>query len=106
MNIPAKFKIAGFETEVVIVDNLQDNLFGYYDCAQNKIYLAKNVKSEYNGNVTLTLEQIENTFWHEYMHAVQFFLGLEFNEQQAQSIANFLFEFNKTAQQNIKFDYA
>ena len=41
---------------------------------------------------------MENTLWHEILHAFQFYATTEYDEAQAQVYANFICELNKTAQ--------
>lgn len=99
MKIPYKFKIVGFsEIKVIIEEILPDNQFGYYDTSCDEIHLATSVYSDSKKQyVELTDAQIENTFYHELVHVIQFYLGMELDEQQAQSMGNLLNEFINTA---------
>ena len=43
MIIPEKFKVAGFEVTVDLVDKTDDNNYGYWDDVNNTIVIAKNI---------------------------------------------------------------
>lgn len=96
MNIPKSFKIAGQEITVQIVDHLDDNSFGMFGSANNTIYIANNVNTEYDGKVWLTDEHKLNTFFHELIHCFQYYYNNEYSEAEAQVFANFLYEFMDT----------
>lgn len=49
--------------------------------------------------VTVSDEQMRNTFYHELFHAFQFYFNNEFNEAQAQVYANFMCEFIETTEE-------
>lgn len=66
--LPDKFKIANQEITVIIEDSLPNNGYGYFCDATNTIKLARTVKSEYEGNVSMSDEQLRNTFYHELFH--------------------------------------
>lgn len=66
--LPDKFKIANQEITVIIEDSLPNNDYGYFCDATNTIKLARTVKSEYEGNVSMSDEQLRNTFYHELFH--------------------------------------
>ncbi len=91
--IPSKFKVANNEITVVMEDSLPNNNYGYFCDVTNEIKLARTIKTEYNGVVNLTENQILNSFWHEAFHAFQFYFDNDFNEAQAQVYANFMCEF-------------
>ncbi len=97
INIPSRFKIANQEVTVVIEESLPNNDYGHFSDATNTIKLAKTLRSEYNGTVSLSDEQIRNTFYHELFHVFQFYFSNEFNEAQAQVYANFMCEFISSA---------
>ena len=78
--LPDKFKIANQEITVIIEDSLPNNDYGYFCDATNTIKLARTVKSEYEGNVSMSDEQLRNTFYHELFHVFQFYYNNEFNE--------------------------
>lgn len=97
MKIPKEFKIVGFTIQVEIHNILPDDIFGCFESTENKIYLASSIKSGFSGTIVqLSEAQIENTFWHEFVHVLQFYLGLDLDEQQAQSFGNLLFEYNNS----------
>lgn len=96
MTIPNKFKIANQEITVVIEDYLPDNNYGYFCDATNTIKLARTINTEHDGDVTLSDEQIRNSFYHELIHVFQFYLNNEYDETEAQVFANFLCEFTET----------
>lgn len=93
MRIPSSFKIANNEIKVVIedIDSISSH-YGTFCDANNTITIYKSVKVE--GIVyTLTEEQILNTFYHELIHCFQFYAGIEYDEREAQTYANFLREY-------------
>lgn len=104
MNIPSKFKIANQEITVIMEDSLPNNDYGYFCDATNTIKLARTIKSEYDGVISMSEEQIKNTFFHELLHVFQFYYNNKFDETQAQVYANFICEFletyNKTNEDN------
>ena len=96
MNIPEKFKIAGFDIKVELVDKTDDNNFGNWNDVTNTITVAKNISLK-NGELTnLTERQIQNTFYHELFHAFQFYCGKEYSEIECNIFANFMVEFLET----------
>lgn len=97
--LPDKFKIANQEITVIIEDSLPNNGYGYFCDATNTIKLVRTVKSEYEGNVSMSDEQLRNTFYHELFHVFQFYYNNEFNEIQAQVYANFMCEFIETTEE-------
>ena len=79
-NIPHSFKIANHsDTELVIK-------------------VARKIKSDKGEEVSLTSEQIKNSFWHEVFHAFNFYWNNETDEALAQTFANFMREFELTKQ--------
>lgn len=72
--LPDKFKVANQEITVVIEDSLPNNNYGYFCDATNTIKLARTINSEHDGTVSLSDEQIRNTFYHELFHVFQFTL--------------------------------
>ena len=90
--IPRTITIAGHEIKVIIDEILPTNGYGYFCASACVIRLAKTIKTEYEGTITLTLQQMYNTFLHEVIHAMQFFAGRKYNEKEAQIYANFLQE--------------
>ena len=95
MTIPQKFKIANNWITVELVDKLDSNNYGIYNDAKQIITIAKSVVID-NEVVKLTKEQLLNSFWHEYCHAMQFYFDNSTSEAQAQSYSNFLSEFFDT----------
>jgi hypothetical protein len=96
MNIPEKFKIAGFDIKVELVDKTDDNNFGNWNDVTNTITVAKNISLR-NGELTsLTERQMQNTFFHELLHAFQFYCGKEYSEIECNVFANFMVEFLET----------
>jgi hypothetical protein len=96
MNIPEKFKIAGFDIKVELVDKTDDNNFGNWNDVTNTITITKNISLK-NGELTsLTERQMQNTFFHELLHAFQFYCGKEYSEIECNVFANFMVEFLET----------
>lgn len=95
MKIPQKFKIANNWITVELVDKLDNSNYGVYNDAKQTITIAKSVTID-NEVVELTKEQILNTFWHEYCHAMQFYFDNSTSEAQAQSYSNFICELFNT----------
>ena len=94
--IPKQFNCAGFTIKVELEDHLNDNNYGCFCDATNTIKLARTVdvgEFENLGKVTLTEQQIQNTFYHELMHVWQFYFNNQYDEAQAQVFANFMSEF-------------
>ena len=96
MNIPEQFKIAGFDIKVELVDKTDDNNFGNWNDVTNTITIAKSISLK-NGELTnLTERQMQNTFFHELLHAFQFYCGKEYSEIECNVFANFMVEFLET----------
>lgn len=96
MKIPKKFKCAGFEIKVELVDKLDDNNFGCWNDVTNTIKLAKNISIS-NGELTeLSSRQIENTFLHEFCHCCQFYSGKPYDETECNIFANFMLEYHES----------
>lgn len=94
--IPDKFKIAGFEITVDIVEKTDDNSYGFWDDVNNTIVIAKNISMK-NGELTaLSERQMKNTFYHELCHSFQFYSGKKYSEVECNIFANFMLEFNET----------
>lgn len=99
LKLPNKFKIANQEITVVIEDSLPNDDYGYFCDATNVIKLARTINSRYDEKITLSDEQIRNTFYHELFHVFQFYLNNKFDETQAQVYANFMCEFIETTEE-------
>lgn len=85
------FKIANQLIHTIFVESLQGGEYGKFNDAKNQIILAKTVEIE-GEIIELSPSQIENTFYHEVIHAFQFYYNNEFDEAQAQVYANFICE--------------
>ena len=85
------FKIANQLIHTIFVESLQGGKYGKFNDAKNQIILAKTVEIE-GEIIELSPSQIENTFYHEVIHAFQFYYNNEFDEAQAQVYANFICE--------------
>lgn len=97
MNIPKKFTINSQEITIELVDKLPDQKFGEYCCITNKIKLATNVKDDDGTVIPLKEEQIENTLWHEVLHAFQWHSKGDFSEEESSTYAGYLLEFFKSS---------
>lgn len=95
MNIPKKFTIFGQAITVEVVESLDDNEYGKYNDALERIMVAKTVKAD-NKVVKLSQVQIESTFLHEVIHAIQWRVKGEFDETEAASYSNALIEIIRT----------
>lgn len=101
MNIPTKFKMAGGqEFHIENVDKMDDGqTYGIFNPVSYSIVLANNVKDTYNDEyVELSESEKERTFWHEFVHCMQWYCAGEYDETQAQTYSNFLYEFFHTKQ--------
>ena len=68
MRIPSKYKIAGKEIIVELVDNISDgSTYGDFNDAKSLIRIANRIKVE---DEWITLKECDklNTFWHEVFH--------------------------------------
>ena len=98
MEIPKKFKVAGFDINVEFIDKLDSNDYGNWCDVTNVIKLAKNI-SLANGELTpLQNRQIENTFLHELYHVFQFYSGKRYSEEECNIFANFMLEYFESKQ--------
>ena len=99
--IPDRFQVAGHPYQIVkkqfVRDDDEDAVFGLHDMISNKIFLAQEFplgESSYKFGD----HQKMNTFWHELFHAFNYYMNNEQDETLAQSFANFMCEFLKTAE--------
>ena len=78
MTIPKKFKVAGFDVTVELVDKTDDNNFGNWNDVTNTITIAKNISLK-NGELTVLSErQMLNTFYIHYLNLYQNFQKYSF----------------------------
>ena len=85
------FKIANQEIKTILLDSLPGGEYGKFNDAKNEILLAKSVVVD-DEVIELTEQQMQNTFFHEVIHAFQFYYNNEFDEAQAQVYSNFICE--------------
>ena len=85
------FKIANQKIQTILLDSLPGGEYGKFNDAKNQIILAKTVEVE-GEIIELSPSQIENSFYHEVIHAFQFYYNNKFDEAQAQVYANFICE--------------
>jgi hypothetical protein len=99
--IPDRFQVAGHPYKIVkkqfVKDDDDDAVFGLHDMISNRIYLAQEFPL---GESSYKFEdhQKMKTFWHELFHAFNYYMNNEQDETLAQSFANFMCEFLKTAE--------
>lgn len=101
MKIPEKFTINLQEIKIVLVDTIEDRLFGQYDCIKDTIKLAKYIKDDEGEKIKLTEEQMLNTFFHEMLHAFQWHAKGDTSESESSTYAGYLVEFIKSSGINI-----
>lgn len=99
-NIPHTCRIANhlynIQLEEFIEDDNGDTIYGYHSDAELVIKVAMKVKLERGDIISLTSEQIKNSFWHELFHAFNYYWNNETDEALAQTFANFMREFELT----------
>lgn len=76
-----------------VTSKFKVKLFGEYCCITDKIKLARNVKDDDGTVIPLKEEQIENTFWHELLHAFQWRSKGDFSEEESSTYSGYLLEF-------------
>lgn len=91
------FKIANQEIKTTLLDSLPGGEYGKFNDAKNEILIAKSVVVD-DEVIELTEQQMQNTFFHEVIHAFQFYYNNEFDEAQAQVYANFICEMLESGQ--------
>ena len=94
MIIPNKFKCAGTEISVV-KKPCSENFYGEFISCEDSIIIYDNILNDCSQIKVPDRKQL-NTFFHELIHVFQHHAGMEFNEIQAQTFANFLQEFLET----------
>ena len=104
MKIPEKFTINSQEVKIEIVDTLPDQKFGEYNRTTDTIKVAKHFKDDDGTVIPLKEEQIENTFWHELLHAFQWHSKGDYSEEESNTYAGYLVEFFKSSELIIKQD--
>lgn len=96
MEIPNKFILHGQEIKVIRKEfDINGSRFGYYDSVREEIILFEKIQIE-NELVCLSNIQIETTFLHELIHAIQWHIKGSFDEQEAQSYSGLFYEYFKS----------
>jgi hypothetical protein len=100
--IPDRYVIGGQDYTVKVKETVQDEdgdgVFGLHDPITNTISIAKKFHLTNNFDHPLTRDQIINSFFHELFHSFNYMMNTEQDETIAQSFANFMCEFLKTAE--------
>lgn len=96
VHIPSEFTICSQRIKVEVVEQIPDNSYGYFDSTICTIRIAKKILGSDNTLIDLTVDQIQNTMWHEILHVFQWFSKNETSEQEASTYAGYLCEFFKT----------
>ena len=104
--IPDHFIIGGQEYKVVqqeiVKDENNEPVFGLHCPVEAKITIAHKFPITDTLKHDFTKDQIINSFFHELFHSFNFMMNNEQKEVIAQSFANFMCEFLKTAQYDNK----
>ena len=99
--IPDRYTIGGQEYTVikkdVVRDEDDDPVFGLHSPAEAKITIAENFPITDTLKHSFSKDQMVNSFFHEMFHSFNFMMNNEQDETIAQSFANFMCEFLKTA---------
>ena len=93
--IPTEFSLQGHPIKVNMYDEIENGLFGDYDCAKEVIRIAKNIRRD-SELIPLNETQIMASFIHEFIHALQWHSGHEFSEIEAQTYSGMIIEFLNT----------
>jgi hypothetical protein len=100
--IPDRYTIGGQEYTVikkeVVRDEDDDPVFGLHSPAEAKITIAENFPVTDTLKHPFSKDQMVNSFFHEMFHSFNFMMNTEQDETIAQSFANFMCEFLKTAE--------
>ena len=96
MKIPEKFTINSQEIKIEVVDKLQNQDFGEFNCITNIIKIAEYVEDDNKDLIKLKDEQILNTLIHEILHAYQWYSTGEYDETQSCTYAGYIVEFLKS----------
>lgn len=97
MKILEKFTINSQEITVEIVDQLQNQRFGEYNCITDNIKLARRIKDDDGTFIPLKEEQLLNTFIHELLHAFQWHSQGDTSEKESSTYAGYFVEFIKSS---------
>ena len=99
--IPDRYTIGGQEYKVIqqeiVKDENNDPVFGLHSPVEAKIAIAHKFPITDSLKHSFTKDQIVNSFFHEMFHSFNFMMNNEQEEVIAQSFANFMCEFLKTA---------
>ena len=99
--IPDRYTIGGQEYKVIqqeiVKDENNDPVFGLHSPVKAKIIIAHKYPITDSLKHSFTKDQIVNSFFHEMFHSFNFMMNNEQEEVIAQSFANFMCEFLKTA---------
>lgn len=99
--IPDRYTIGGQEYKVIVKDIVKDDngdaVFGLHNAIETKILIAKSYPITNTSKHSFSKDQIVNSFFHEMFHSFNFMMNNEQEEVIAQSFANFMCEFLKTA---------
>ena len=99
--IPDRYTIGGQEYKVIkketVRDSDDDPVFGLHDPAQATITIAEKFPVTDSLKHVFSKDQVLNSFFHEMFHSFNFMMNNEQDETIAQSFANFMCEFLKTA---------
>lgn len=100
--IPDRFTIGGQDYTVVqqetVRDDDDDPVFGLHSPVEAKITIATKFPITDTLKHTFSKDQVVNSFFHELFHSFNFMMNTEQDEAIAQSFANFMCEFLKTAE--------
>ena len=99
--IPDRYTIGGQEYKVIQQEIVKDEnnypVFGLHSPVEAKIAIAHKFPITDSLKHSFTKDQIVNSFFHEMFHSFNFMMNNEQEEVIAQSFANFMCEFLKTA---------
>ena len=99
--IPDRYTIGGHEYKVIpqeiVKDDNNDPAFGLHSPVEAKITIAHKFPITDSLKPSFTKDQIVNRVFHEMFHSFNFMMNNEQEEVIAQSFANFMCEFLKTA---------
>ncbi len=94
MNIPEHFTINTQRVDVIIKDIPETGgRFGYFNSYTSSITIYTKVRGEDGNEINLSNEQIMNTFFHEVIHAWQWYSGHDDSEIECSTYAGYMIEF-------------